>query len=298
MTSDLAHTPARGNAGNHVAIQTAHTTRRRRNPMRTRSRRLIALLIGFVLIATGCASDAPLDTLDPAGRKAESIDNLFMGVFYVATIIFVLVFGAVAYIAWKYRVRKPGPDDTHYAGDYPDEEFPDQVHGNFQLEIGWTIAPTVIMVVVAVFTLSTWFGLDDVEAAPETSPYPDMEVLVVGHQWWWEFQYHLDGDTVHAARRRGRERARHPRRPGHPDLHHLARRDPQLLDPATERQEGLGTRASASLDDPVERDRPLRRPVHRVLRALPCVHAHVHRCRRATTTSRPGSTTRPPCASR
>jgi cytochrome c oxidase subunit II len=166
--------------------------------MRHRSRRLIALLIGFVLIASGCASDAPLDTLDPAGRKAESIDSLFMGVFYVATIIFVLVFGAVAFISWKYRVRKPGPDDTHFAGDYPDEEFPEQVHGNFQLEIGWTIAPTVIMAVVAVFTLSTWFGLQEVEAAPETSPYPDMEILVVGHQWWWEFQYYLDGDTSKA----------------------------------------------------------------------------------------------------
>ena len=23
----------------------------------------------------------------------------------------------------------------------------------------------------------------------------DLRVTVVGQQWWWEFQYHLDGDT-------------------------------------------------------------------------------------------------------
>lgn len=166
--------------------------------MRTRSRWLPLSLAGLVLTLTGCAQDAPMDTLDPAGRKAESILNLYTGVIIVAGVVFVAVFGAVAFIAWKYRVRKPGADDTHYAGDYPDEEFPAQTHGNFQLEIGWTVAPTVLMVVIAIFTLSTHFALDDVEAAPPTSPYPDMEVLVVGQQWWWEYQYYLDGDTSKA----------------------------------------------------------------------------------------------------
>jgi len=149
----------------------------------------------LVLALTGCASDAPLDTLDPAGQNAKEIDGLFMGVTVAATVVFVLVFGAVAYISWKYRVRKPGKDDTHYAGDYPDEEFPDQVHGNFGLEIGWTIVPTVIMVVVAVFSLAVLLDLDDVDAAPAGASYPDVEVVVVGHQWWWEYQYHLDGNT-------------------------------------------------------------------------------------------------------
>jgi cytochrome c oxidase subunit 2 len=154
------------------------------------------VLAGLVtLVVTGCAKDAPLDTLDPAGRKAESIDSLMMGVLAAATVIFVLIFGAVAYISWKYRVKKPGPDDTHFAGDYADEEFPDQTHGNFKLEIGWTIVPTVIMLAVAFFSLSTLLELDDVDAAPAGASYPDVEVLVVGHQWWWEYQYHLDGNT-------------------------------------------------------------------------------------------------------
>jgi cytochrome c oxidase subunit 2 len=162
--------------------------------MRSRSR-LVAALVGLVLVllATGCTSDAPLDTLDPAGRKADSIDDLFMFVLTIAGVIFVGVFGALAFIAWKYRVRKPGADDEHFAGDYPDEEFPAQTHGNFNLEIGWTIAPTILMAVIAVVSLTTMVELDDVEAAPAGSAYPDMEILVVGQQWWWEYQYYLEG---------------------------------------------------------------------------------------------------------
>lgn len=150
---------------------------------------------GLVLFLAGCASDAPLDTLDPAGRKAEDIDTLFTGVFWAATIVFVLVFGALAYIGYRFRVQKPGEDDEVFAGDYTDEEFPEQTHGNFALEIGWTVAPFVIMLVVAVFSLATLLDLDDVEAAPSGASYPDLEIMVVGHQWWWEYQYHLDGNT-------------------------------------------------------------------------------------------------------
>lgn len=162
--------------------------------MRSRTRWLLAALALGTLVLTGCATDAPLDTLDPAGEKAESIDDLFIGVMWVATVIFILVFGAVAYIAYKYRVRRPGAEDVHYDGDYADEEFPEQVHGNFPLEIGWTIVPTIIMVAVAFFSLVTLLGLDDVDAAPEGSAHPDMEIVIVGQQWWWEYQYHLDGD--------------------------------------------------------------------------------------------------------
>ncbi len=157
--------------------------------------RLLITVAALSVFATGCAEDAPLDTLDPAGDKAQLLLDLFVPVFWVAVAVFVLVFGAVAYIGWKFRVPKPGPDDEHFPGDYPDEEFPPQTHGNFQLEVGWTIVPTIIMIVIAVFTLATLFQLDDVDAAPDGAAHPEMEVLVVGQQWWWEYQYHLDGDT-------------------------------------------------------------------------------------------------------
>ncbi len=161
--------------------------------MRSRSRLVPALGAFLLLVLAGCTSNAPLDTLDPAGRKAHDIDNLLMFVVSIAGVIFVGVFGALAFIAWKFRVRKPGSDDTHYPGDYADEVFPAQSHGNFNLEIGWTIAPTILMTVIAVVSLTALVKLDDVKAAPPDASYPDMEVIVVGQQWWWEYQYYLHG---------------------------------------------------------------------------------------------------------
>jgi cytochrome c oxidase subunit II len=162
--------------------------------MRSRSRLVPALgALLLALVFAGCTSDAPLDTLDPAGRKAEDIDSLMMFVLYLSGIILVAVFAVLGFIAWKFRVRKPGPDDTHYAGDYPDEEFPAQTHGNFNLEIGWTIAPTILMAVIAIISIAALVKLDDVEAAPPGSAHPDMEIVVVGQQWWWEYHYYLDG---------------------------------------------------------------------------------------------------------
>ncbi len=160
------------------------------SPTRTRKWALLGL---FALVLAGCASDAPLDTLDPAGSKAEDIDSFFTLVFWIATVVFVFIQGAVIYVWWRFRVNKSEPrGDDDYAG-YGDDEFPEQVHGIFNLEIAWTIIPAVILLVIGIFSVSLLLELDDVEASD--APYGDMEIVVVGQQWWWEYQYHLDGDT-------------------------------------------------------------------------------------------------------
>jgi len=92
-------------------------------------------------------------------------------------------------MAMKFRVKAP-EDESQV---YPDEEFPEQVHGNTRLEVGWTIAPAVIMAIVAFFTLGLLFSLN-ADAADEPNQRV-VDVNVVAQQWWWEFQYDLDGDN-------------------------------------------------------------------------------------------------------
>lgn len=162
--------------------------------MRKRSRFLLLAITALVLVLTGCASDAPLDTLDPAGSKAEDIDSLIDPIFILAGVVYAIIQGAVIYMWWKFRVRKPEEGDTVYDGGYTDEEFPEQVHGHFAAEIAWTVLPLVILAVMAVFSVQLIVSIDDVEASPNAT-YPEMEIVVVGQQWWWEYQYHLDGDT-------------------------------------------------------------------------------------------------------
>ncbi len=102
----------------------------------------VALLGAFLALA-GCASDAELDTLNPQGPYARTIDNLSDPVFMVAGVVFLVVFGGTGFLWWRFH------------DDHSDEEYPEQIHGNFRLEILWTIVPTVILVVISIALLTT-----------------------------------------------------------------------------------------------------------------------------------------------
>jgi cytochrome c oxidase subunit II len=148
----------------------------RQTPHRPRSRRALALVAPLLLLLSACASDAPQDTLDPAGPIARKIDNLVNPVFIVAAVVFVLVEFGVLYLVLKFRQRKD---------DDPDE-LPGQTHGNTKLEIGWTVLPALLLGFVAFATLATLFDINDTK--------DDLTVRVTGQQWWWEFTYDTDGD--------------------------------------------------------------------------------------------------------
>ena len=139
---------------------------------------VVVALLGLALLLGGCASDAPLDTLDPQGPEAQSIDNLAMSVFAAAAVVFVVVEVGLVYLLIRFRRR--GDEDD-------DDELPEQTHGVLKLELGWTIVPTMILGVVAVGTMVTFFDLAD-------RPADALEVSVTGQQWWWEFGYDIDGD--------------------------------------------------------------------------------------------------------
>nr|MBA3282230.1 cytochrome c oxidase subunit II [Acidimicrobiia bacterium] len=141
-------------------------------------RRLVPVLLGVVVVAASCASDAPQTTLEPKGPKAQSIDTLINPVFAIAGVVFVLILGGALFVALKFRAR----DDTDY------DEFPNQVHGNFKAEIGWTIFPAVILAAVGVVTV---VGIFDLAKKP---PPEALQVEVIGQQWWWEYRYDIDGD--------------------------------------------------------------------------------------------------------
>jgi cytochrome c oxidase subunit 2 len=148
-----------------------------RTPRRPRSHQALALVVPLVLLLGACASDAPQDTLDPAGPIARKIDNLVNPVFMVAAVVFVLVEFGVLYLVLKFRQRKD---------DDPDE-LPGQTHGNTKLEIGWTVLPALLLGFVAFATLATLFDINDTED-------DGLTVQVTGQQWWWEFTYDTDGD--------------------------------------------------------------------------------------------------------
>jgi cytochrome c oxidase subunit 2 len=132
--------------------------------------RLVAVPAVFVVLAS-CASNAPQDSLKPAGPFARQIDHLFFPVFWLAVVpIFLLVQGLIIVTVVRHRHRPGRPD-------------PVQVHGNTKLEIAWTVLPALILVVAAVPTVLTIF---DLSHEPKGGVLP---VDVYGHSWWWEYRY-------------------------------------------------------------------------------------------------------------
>ncbi len=143
----------------------------------TTRRRLVVplLLLVVALLAAACGETTiPQNSLDPASPQARDIDNLFMLVFWIAVAVFVIVEVGLVVAVWRFRRRRRGP-----------EREVKQVHGNLRLEVIWTILPTVVLAVIAVPTLRTIFELHK-EPTPEENA---LEINVIGHQWWWEFEY-------------------------------------------------------------------------------------------------------------
>jgi cytochrome c oxidase subunit 2 len=123
-----------------------------------------------LLVLLGCAKNYPQTTLLPRGDFARLVDSLFRTTVLWATIVFVLVEGALVFAILKFRGR-------------PDDPEPRQTHGSTALEVGWTIVPALILAMIAVPTIKTIF---------KTSDYATGDVVtveVLGHQWWWEFRY-------------------------------------------------------------------------------------------------------------
>ena len=144
-------------------------------------------LLSVLVFVSSCSSGAELDTLKPKGPTSRSIDALSDPVFLIAGIVFIIIFGGTALLWIRFR------------DDHSDDEFPEQVHGNFNLEILWTLIPTLILAGVAVFTLITLSEINDSDnnvmalSVDGQSVSWEPEVVVVGQQWWWEYRYYLDG---------------------------------------------------------------------------------------------------------
>jgi cytochrome c oxidase subunit II len=136
-------------------------------------RRLLAVLLAVVplILLFGCqASEYPQSTLHPHSDYSNWIQGLLENILVWVVVIFVLVEGALLFTVIRFRNRPGLPE-------------PKPLHGNTALEIGWTIAPAVVLAFIAVPTVITIFKT---QGPP---PAGAMEVKVVGHQWWWEFQY-------------------------------------------------------------------------------------------------------------
>ena len=125
-----------------------------------------AVALTLTLATAGCT---PLDALNPVTHQGRSIAEFFWLVMIPSAAVFLLVAGLLTYVLVRFRGRPGDPD-------------PPQVHGNRRLEIIWTVLPHLLLAALFVGMIRT---MQTVNAEAPAA----LRIRVVGHQWWWEYDY-------------------------------------------------------------------------------------------------------------
>jgi cytochrome c oxidase subunit 2 len=139
----------------------------------------ILVLVGWILLAASlCNATTPSENavpniFDPRSTPAESIYHLSRFVLAITGLIFLVVFSLLAYVVVKFRSRTVDATSE-----------PAQVYGSTQIELAWTIIPTLIVFVLFLATARVIHAIQDTP-----KPATAVEVTAIGHQFWWEFRY-------------------------------------------------------------------------------------------------------------
>lgn len=149
-----------------------------------------ALLVGSLVLAP----EALANFITPkagGSPNANQIDSLYKIVLYLAAFVFVIVEGALVYSVFRFRAKR--------------NPVAAQIHGNTRLEIGWTVAAALILVVLTVITFiklpsiinppnSDASGLALSASVTQPTP-PDgkkLTVCIQGRQFIWRYSYGND----------------------------------------------------------------------------------------------------------
>jgi cytochrome c oxidase subunit II len=136
-----------------------------------RARQFLRLgLVGGAAFLAGCAWDGAQSSLVARSDFARDILHVYGIITWIALGIAAVVTLALGWVLWRFRER-------------PGDGLPRQIRGHALLEISWTIAPAIVLLVIAIPTIAVVFRT---QAAPAPGA---LEVIVKGHQWWWEFSY-------------------------------------------------------------------------------------------------------------
>ncbi|HEX4805698.1 MAG TPA: cytochrome c oxidase subunit II [Conexibacter sp.] len=159
-------------------------------PESTFRRRLVAALLLATIASLVFASGAFADFFTPetgGSPNADQIHSLYKIILYIAIVVFVVVEGALLYSIVKFRARRG--------------RVAAQIHGNTRLEITWTVAAALILVVLAAVTFAKLGSIQNppnsdpngLQFASTSTPTPPngkkLTICVTGRQYIWRYTY-------------------------------------------------------------------------------------------------------------
>jgi cytochrome c oxidase subunit 2 len=139
-------------------------------------------LLAVALLVGGCSDETEAGRLavpEPASRQGQFMLDLWQGAWIAAIITGIVVWGLIFYAVVRFRRRS-------------DDEIPIQTRYNLPLEIFYTLAPVVMVIVFFNHTIQTQNDM------LEDDRVPDVIVEVTGQQWQWTFNHGL-GELDNAA---------------------------------------------------------------------------------------------------
>ena len=158
-------------------------------PKRARNLALGVTTGSALLFLSGCSVDEDSDINRlampvPATEEGQHIYDLWGWSWLAAIITGVIVWGQIFYVVVKYRRRS-------------ETEIPIQTRYNLPIEIFYTVAPVMMVIVFFFFTIDTQDKVlhADPDLATANAEAP-VKVTVVGQKWSWTFNYTKGGTTV------------------------------------------------------------------------------------------------------
>ena len=143
------------------------------------AKRLQSLMLGALFMAAGMPSWAVVDSQggpavrqmtfqQPATQIAAEINTLHNWMLGICLVIFVAVFGVMLYSIMKHR-KSLGHKSASF-------------HESTAVEIGWTVVPFVIIILMALPATRTVVAMKDTSNA-------DLTIKATGMQWKWGYDY-------------------------------------------------------------------------------------------------------------
>ncbi len=105
-------------------------------------------------------------------RVAQDIHDLDYLILVIITLITLFVTGLILWVAFRYN-KKRNPVAASFTHHTP-------------VEIAWTIAPILILVLIGAYSLPILFRQQEI-------PQADLTIKAVGNQWYWSYEYVDDG---------------------------------------------------------------------------------------------------------
>ena len=140
---------------------------------------LMKSILSFVFLFTTqsiyakSANDWQLGFQSPATDLMSSVVGLHNGILIIMTLVTLFVLFLLFYVSFRFSAkRNPTPSTTTH---------------NTIIEVLWTAIPVIILFVIAIPSFKLIYK-------QEKSENYDMTVKVIGHQWYWEYEYPDHGD--------------------------------------------------------------------------------------------------------